>query len=74
MLGMNLVYLNCHFHRTETGKYAAYCARALERAVYAGARHCKPSRMEVLSILLKNPHQHSLPHAMPVHLENDTYK
>lgn len=30
--------------------------------------------MEVLSILLKNPHQHSLPHALPVHFLNDTYQ
>jgi len=29
--------------------------------------------MEVLSILLKNPHHHSLPHALPVHFLNDTY-
>ena len=29
--------------------------------------------MEVLSILLKNPHHHSLPHAMPVHFANETY-
>jgi hypothetical protein len=30
--------------------------------------------MEVLSILLKNPHHHSLPHALPVHFLNDTYQ
>ena len=30
--------------------------------------------MEVLSILLKNPHHHSLPHALPVHFANDTYQ
>ena len=30
--------------------------------------------MEVLSILLKNPHHHSLPHAMPVHFANETYQ
>eukprot|EP00096_Caligus_rogercresseyi_P011374 TRINITY_DN4455_c0_g1_i1.p1 TRINITY_DN4455_c0_g1~~TRINITY_DN4455_c0_g1_i1.p1 ORF type:complete len:1004 (+),score=284.70 TRINITY_DN4455_c0_g1_i1:240-3014(+) len=60
--------------RTETGKYAAYCSRALERSVSNGPRLCKPSRMEVLSILLKNPHHHSLPHAVPVHFLNDTYQ
>ena len=62
------------FCRTECGKYAAYCSRALERAVLNGPRACKPSRMEVLSILLKNPHHHSLPHALPVHFANDTYQ
>ena len=30
--------------------------------------------MEVLSILLKNPHHHSLPHALPVHFANETYQ
>lgn len=34
----------------------------------------KPSRMEVLSILLKNPYHHSLPHAIPVHFLNGTYQ
>jgi hypothetical protein len=29
--------------------------------------------MEVLSILLKNPYHHSLPHAIPVHFLNGTY-
>ena len=60
--------------RTECGKYAAYCGRALERAVCNGPRQAKPSRMEVLSILLKNPQHHSLPHAMPVHFANETYQ
>ena len=63
----------CKDSRTETGKYASYCSRALERAVANGGRQCRPSRMEVLSILLKNPHHHSLPHALPVHMMNDTY-
>ncbi|XP_059087273.1 uncharacterized protein CG43867-like isoform X9 [Tigriopus californicus] len=74
-----LWFLRTHFKRnknskTESGKYAAYCNRALERAVYKGHRQARPSRMEVLSILLKNPHQHSLPHALPVHFLNDTYQ
>eukprot|EP00095_Tigriopus_kingsejongensis_P006145 maker-scaffold730_size105374-snap-gene-0.17 protein:Tk06145 transcript:maker-scaffold730_size105374-snap-gene-0.17-mRNA-1 annotation:"AGAP001935-PA" len=74
-----LWFLRTHFTRnknskTETGKYAAYCSRALERAVFKGPRQARPSRMEVLSILLKNPHQHSLPHALPVHFLNDTYQ
>ena len=71
MNNTNLPFLN---FRTECGKYAAYCGRALERAVSNGPRQAKPSRMEVLSILLKNPHHHSLPHAMPVHFANETYQ
>lgn len=59
--------------RTECGKYAAYCERALERTIQTGPREVKPSRMEVLSILLKNPHHHSRPHSMPVHLLNGAY-
>jgi len=73
-----LWFLRAHFNRnkdskTETGKYASYCSMALERCVTMGGRIAKPSRMEVLSILLKNPHHHSLPHAVPVHMVNDTY-
>ncbi|XP_050294781.1 uncharacterized protein CG43867 isoform X3 [Anthonomus grandis grandis] len=60
-------------NRTECGKYASYCERALERTIIAGGRELKPSRMEVLSILLKNPQHHSLPHSMPVHLLNGAY-
>ena len=67
---MTLMY----YFRTECGKYAAYCSRALERSVINGPRQARPSRMEVLSILLKNPHHHSLPHALPVHFANDTYQ
>ncbi|XP_047507797.1 uncharacterized protein CG43867 isoform X10 [Pieris napi] len=74
-----LWYLKLHLSRhsdskTECGKYAAYCARALERTIRVGGRTDKPSRMEVLSILLKNPYHHSLPHAIPVHMLNNTYQ
>ncbi|XP_038212954.1 uncharacterized protein CG43867 isoform X3 [Zerene cesonia] len=74
-----LWYLKLHLSRhsdtkTECGKYAAYCARALERTIRNGGRTDKPSRMEVLSILLKNPYHHSLPHAIPVHMLNNTYQ
>ncbi|XP_034943606.1 uncharacterized protein CG43867 isoform X3 [Chelonus insularis] len=74
-----LWYLKIHLQRnadskTECGKYAAYCERALERTLQNGGREVKPSRMEVLSILLKNPYHHSLPHAIPVHFLNGTYQ
>nr|CAD7446613.1 unnamed protein product [Timema bartmani] len=74
-----LWYLKLHLHRnadskSECGKYAAYCQRALERTLQNGGREAKPSRMEVLSILLKNPYHHSLPHAIPVHMLNSTYQ
>lgn len=75
-----LWYLKLHLSRnscetkTECGKYAAYCERALERTIQNGGRELKPSRMEVLSILLKNPYHHSLPHSIPVHLSNGAYQ
>lgn len=74
-----LWYLRLHLRRnadtkTEMGKYASYCQRALERTLQNGPREAKPSRMEVLSILLKNPYHHSLPHAIPVHFLNGTYQ
>lgn len=74
-----LWYLKLHLQRnadpkTEQGKYAAYCQRSLNRTLELGGREAKPSRMEVLSILLKNPFQHSLPHAIPVHFLNGTYQ
>ncbi|KAK8407690.1 hypothetical protein O3P69_002325 [Scylla paramamosain] len=74
-----LWYLKLHLERnadtkSEVGKYAAYCQRALERTLEHGGREAKPSRMEVLSILLKNPYHHSLPHAIPVHFINGTYQ
>lgn len=73
-----LWYLKLHLSRnadtkTECGKYAAYCQRALERTIKNSGRETKPSRMEVLSILLKNPYHHSLPHAIPVHMMNGSY-
>ncbi|CAH2090199.1 unnamed protein product [Euphydryas editha] len=74
-----LWYLKLHLSRhadtkTECGKYAAYCSRALERTLRNGGRTDRPSRMEVLSILLKNPYHHCLPHAIPVHVLNNTYQ
>ncbi|XP_076360493.1 uncharacterized protein CG43867-like isoform X3 [Tachypleus tridentatus] len=74
-----LWYLRAHLERnaessTEPGRYAAFCQRALERALLNGGRECQPSRMEVLSILLKNPFHHCLPHSIPVHFLNGTYQ
>ncbi|GCB67563.1 hypothetical protein scyTo_0010265, partial [Scyliorhinus torazame] len=60
--------------RTEVGKYAIYCQRSLERTQKNGDREAKPSRMEILSILLRNPYHHSLPFSIPVHFMNGTYQ
>ncbi|XP_074092174.1 pleckstrin homology domain-containing family H member 1 isoform X2 [Macrotis lagotis] len=60
--------------RSETGQYATYCQRAVERTLEAGEREAKPSRMEIVSILLRNPYHHSLPFSIPVHFVNGTYQ
>ncbi|XP_048858663.1 pleckstrin homology domain-containing family H member 2 isoform X2 [Brienomyrus brachyistius] len=60
--------------RTEIGKYAIYCQRSVERSQQKGEREARPSRMEILSILLRNPYHHSLPFSVPVHFLNNTYQ
>ncbi|XP_037688397.1 pleckstrin homology domain-containing family H member 1 isoform X2 [Choloepus didactylus] len=60
--------------RNETGQYATYCQRAVERTLQTGEREARPSRMEVVSILLRNPFHHSLPFSIPVHFANGTYQ
>ncbi len=61
-------------HRSEVGKYAVYCQRSVERTLQNGEREAKPSRMEIVSILLRNPYHHSLPFSIPVHFMNNTYQ
>nr|XP_012374633.1 pleckstrin homology domain-containing family H member 1 isoform X2 [Dasypus novemcinctus] len=60
--------------RNETGQYATYCQRAVERTLQTGEREARPSRMEVVSILLRNPFNHSSPFSIPVHFANGTYQ
>lgn len=56
------------------GKYAVYCERSVQRTLQNGEREAKPSRMEIVSILLRNPYHHSLPFSIPVHFMNNTYQ
>ncbi|XP_055011875.1 LOW QUALITY PROTEIN: pleckstrin homology domain-containing family H member 1 [Boleophthalmus pectinirostris] len=60
--------------RSEVGKYAVYCQRSVERTLQNGEREARPSRMEIVSILLRNPYHHSLPFSIPVHFMNNTYQ
>ncbi|KAK2843330.1 hypothetical protein Q7C36_011545 [Tachysurus vachellii] len=60
--------------KSEVGKYAVYCQRSVERVLQNGEREAKPSRMEIVSILLRNPYHHSLPFSIPVHFMNNTYQ
>lgn len=74
-----LWYIKQQLHRhadpsNEIGQYAMYCQRAVERTLQMGEREARPSRMEVMSILLRNPFHHSLPFSIPVHFANGTYQ
>ncbi|XP_061651340.1 pleckstrin homology domain-containing family H member 1 isoform X2 [Phyllopteryx taeniolatus] len=74
-----LWYLRQHLHRnadpsSDVGKYAVYCQRSMDRTLHNGEREAKPSRMEIVSILLRNPYHHSLPFSIPVHFMNNTYQ
>ncbi|XP_043930047.1 pleckstrin homology domain-containing family H member 1-like [Protopterus annectens] len=74
-----LWYLKLHLQRhadprLEIGKYAIYCQQLVERTLQNGDREAKPSRLEIISILLRNPYHHSLPFSIPVHFLNGTYQ
>nr|XP_033807347.1 pleckstrin homology domain-containing family H member 1 isoform X2 [Geotrypetes seraphini] len=74
-----LWYLKQHLQRhadarNEIGKYAIYCQRTVERTLQAGDREARPSRMEIVSLLLRHPYHHSLPFSIPVHFMNATYQ
>ncbi|XP_029454707.1 pleckstrin homology domain-containing family H member 1 [Rhinatrema bivittatum] len=74
-----LWYLKQHLQhhgdaRNEIGKYAIYCQRSMERTLQAGDREARPSRMEIVSLLLRHPYHHSLPFSIPVHFMNTTYQ
>ena len=69
----SLFFLFCPL-RSEVGKYAVYCQRSVERTLSNGERESRPSRMEIVSILLRNPYHHSLPFSIPVHFMNSTYQ
>ncbi|XP_042294777.1 pleckstrin homology domain-containing family H member 1 isoform X2 [Sceloporus undulatus] len=74
-----LWYLKHHLQqhadpKSEIGKYAIYCERSMEHTLKAGEREARPSRMEIVSILLRNPYHHSFPFSIPVHFMNGTYQ
>ena|SRR6218665_1453867 len=71
---MKLMTIMGMVFRTEAGKYAIFCQCALERTLQNGPRERRPSRMEILSILLRNPYHHSQPISIPVHFVNGSYQ
>uniref|UniRef100_A0A8C3LFX7 Pleckstrin homology, MyTH4 and FERM domain containing H1 n=1 Tax=Chrysolophus pictus TaxID=9089 RepID=A0A8C3LFX7_CHRPC len=67
-------HLQRHADPIKASTYAIYCQRSVDRTVQTGEREAKPSRMEIVSILLRNPYHHSLPFSIPVHFMNGTYQ
>lgn len=58
---------------TDIGKYSLYTLRAMDRTLANGFRDSTPSRMEIMSILLRNPFNHSQPHSLPVSFSDGSY-
>lgn len=55
------------------GKYALYCLRAMDRTLSNGSRENIPSRTEIMSVLLRNPYDHSSPHSLPLSFPDGSY-
>lgn len=58
---------------TNIGKYALYALKSIDRTAANGPRDNIPSRTEIMSILLRNPYNHSSPHSLPVNFSDGTY-
>lgn len=58
---------------SQLGKYALYALQAIERTTRNGVRDNVPSRMEIMSILSRNPYDHSSPHSLPVSFSDSSY-
>lgn len=58
---------------TNIGKYALYTLKSIDRTVANGPRDNIPSRTEIMSILLRNPYNHSSPHSLPINFPDGTY-
>lgn len=58
---------------TNIGKYALFTLKSIERTIANGTRDNVPSRTEVMSILLRNPYDHSTPHSLPVSFADGSY-
>lgn len=58
---------------TNIGKYALYTLKAIDRTLLNGTRDNVPSRTEIMSILLRNPYDHSNPHSLPVNFCDGSY-
>ncbi|XP_068729703.1 pleckstrin homology domain-containing family H member 1-like isoform X1 [Montipora capricornis] len=62
----------CSTSRTNQGKYASHCLKNITRTLANGKREARPSRMEVLSALLRKPYDHSCSMSIPVHFIDGT--
>ncbi|XP_057315067.1 pleckstrin homology domain-containing family H member 2-like [Hydractinia symbiolongicarpus] len=71
--------LKAHLHRnasesSDVGRYAIYCQRSLERTLKNGERETKPSRIEALSLIARNPYFRIYPMSIPVYFINNSYQ
>lgn len=58
---------------TTVGKYALFTLKSIDRGLANGSRDNIPSRTEIVSILLRNPYDHSTPHSLPVGFADGSY-
>lgn len=58
---------------SESDKYAKYTLKATERTMQNGSREFVPSRREILSIIMRNPYDHSKPHSLPLNFADKSY-
>ncbi|XP_066913817.1 pleckstrin homology domain-containing family H member 1-like isoform X2 [Clytia hemisphaerica] len=71
--------LKAHLHRnasesSDVGRYAIYCQRSLERTLKNGERETKPSRMEAIALIARNPFYRIYPMSIPVYFVNNSYQ
>jgi len=71
--------LKAHLHRngnesSDIGRYAIYCQRSLERTLQNGERETRPSRLEAISLVSRNPYYRIYPMSIPVYLLNGSYQ
>ncbi|VDN28764.1 unnamed protein product [Gongylonema pulchrum] len=59
--------------RCDEGKFAMYCSRALNRCLKVGGRTEGPSKLETISILVRDPTLTNMPHSIPVLLPTNEY-
>uniref|UniRef100_A0A8R1XZ77 PH domain-containing protein n=1 Tax=Onchocerca volvulus TaxID=6282 RepID=A0A8R1XZ77_ONCVO len=60
--------------RCDEGNFALYCLRAFNRCLKARGRTERPSKLEAISILTRDPTSTNMPHSIPVLLPTNEYQ